>query len=153
MIARRAPLLVCALAAVLSLAACTGTQDPAPSTTASSTTESASPSAAPSASSTSSAAPTTSSAPAPSGSASGSEQYLGFVQQFSPTLAALSPDVLLALGQEVCSGFRAGRDAGQVSVSLGNDTRAPDLQASDAAVILGAAVATMCPQYRSRLQD
>lgn len=137
---------VCAAAAVLALAACSGS--PAPDAT---------PSTSPSATA-STVVPTTSSAPTatptPSTSAGAAEQrYLGFVQQFSPTLATMSPATLLTLGRQVCAGFRAGEDAGEVAVDLGRSSAAPDLQATDGAVILGAAVATICPQYRDRLQS
>lgn len=85
-------------------------------------------------------------------SANATEQgYLGFVSQFSPTLAATPQSTLLALGKQVCAGFRQGQDATEVSTALGRSTLAPDLEATDAAVIIGAAVAQLCPQYRSAL--
>lgn len=143
---RRLPALACAAAVVLALSACIApTTQATPSTTA-----------APSVSATPSATPSTtaSAAPAPSASVSGTaaeQTYLGFVSQFSPTLAAMPQSTLLALGKQVCSGFQQGQDATRVSTGLGSSTLAPDLEATDAAVIIGAAVAQLCPQYRSAL--
>lgn len=146
---RRLTALACAAAVALTLSACT-----APTTEA--TPSAGTATSTPSASTASSAAPSTTAgaAPTPSASVSGTaaqQSYLGFVSQFSPTLAALPQSTLLTLGEQVCSGFERGRDAAQVSTALGDSTLAPDLEATDAAVILGAAVAQLCPQYRSRL--
>ena len=140
---RRLPVVVCAAAVALVLSACTG---PAPE-------PSRSASAVPSAAATT-AAPSAAPAPSPSASVSGSaaqQSYVGFVSQFSPSLAAVPQPTLLTLGEQVCTGFRQGRDAAEVSTALGGSTLAPDLDAADAAVIIGAAVAQLCPQYRSAL--
>ena len=147
MLRRRLPAALCAAAALLALTACTA---PQPSATPSA---SAAPSTAPSAgTSTPPPAPTPSASPSALVTASATEQqYLGFVSQFSPTLAATPQTTLLTLGRQVCDGFRRGQDAATVSTALGSSTLAPDLQATDAAVIIGAAVAQLCPQYRSAL--
>lgn len=142
-VSRRLPALACAAAVALALTACTApTTELVPSA---STAPSASASTAPS-----SAAPMPT--PSASVSANATEQgYLGFVSQFSPTLAATPQSTLLALGEQVCAGFQQGQDATEVSSALGRSTLAPDLEATDAAVIIGAAVAQLCPQYRSAL--
>ncbi len=148
MLRRRLPAALCAAAALLALTACTA---PQPSATPSASA--AAPSTAPSAvASTPPAAPTPSASPSALVTASATEQqYLGFVSQFSPTLAATPQTTLLTLGRQVCDGFRRGQDAATVSTALGSSTLEPDLQATDAAVIIGAAVAQLCPPYRSAL--
>lgn len=79
------------------------------------------------------------------------QRYVAAVRQLSTTLAPVDPAILIALGHDVCRSFAAGRTAQQVSDSFARLKGVSGLSGAEAAVIIGAAVPTLCPRFRDRL--